>query len=117
MTKRTKKRARPASHLDTVATDREAARAAPPAPTPRPPTMAKAVKATFYLPAELMNELRAASRWLAGPPLFVAGVSELVQQAVSEKLEALARTHNAREPFAGRAPTTARRGRPGKRHG
>ncbi len=109
-----KKRALPADYLAGTVETREAAHAPTPAPAPAAEPQAQQ-KVTTYMPTALLLELRAASRALAGAPLFCAGPSELVQQAVAAHLAALAKKHNAGKPFADTAPTKALRGNPSYR--
>lgn len=117
--KTTKKKAAPkrlpADYLAGTVATREAAHAPPPAAAPaaEPPDREKM---TYYLPTALLRELRAASAELGGPPVYCHGPSQLVQQALTAHLAALAKQHNKGKPFVETARTTqVRRGRPPKR--
>ncbi len=71
----------------------------------------KPSKATFYLPPDLLAELRGASANL--PPIVIGGtLSALVQRALEHELEALRRKYNKSKPFS--ASGSGRRGRPPK---
>lgn len=73
-------------------------------------------KMTFYLPADLVNELRAASLELPPKQIGRRGLSSVAERALRRELEALRRDYHGGEPFPvgeGERPR-ARTGRPPK---
>ena len=67
----------------------------------------KAVKVTYNVPEELVEETRNAVKALSGPPLHLT-LSSLVESALRRELARLRTEHNGRRPFEG--PGTALRG-------
>ena len=71
----------------------------------------KRTKATFYLSARLLAELRSAS--VALPPRVIGGnLSALAERALTREVMALRRRHNGGRAFKARG--AVRRGRPPK---
>jgi len=76
-----------------------------PAPTrqtePIPVTMAEAgrkVRATFHVPAGLLEEMRDAVVALSGPPVRLT-LARLAEDALREHVESLKRAHNSGRAF------------------
>lgn len=65
------------------------------------------LKATYNVPADLVEETRNAVVALSGPPVRLT-LSGLVETALRRELERLRKAHNGGEPFSG--PGTALRG-------
>jgi len=89
-------------------TAKKRARAKSKAKAPQKPARSKA---TFDLPADLLQELRVAS---VSVPLRAIGgsMSGLVEIAIRHELEDLRRAYNKGRPFESDEPVKARRGRP-----
>ena len=79
---------------------------APAGTTPRPAERKASrppkVRATFHLPAALLDGLRDAVVALSGPPLRLT-LAGLAEDALREKLDTLQRKHNRGKPFPTRA--------------
>lgn len=113
-----------ASFGDRLATDRLEAEAkrppapeatTPPAPIVEPepePKQPPRAKLTLYLPAELVAEIRSAALHLAGPPHFVATLSDLLEDAIASRMLELRGEHNGGKPFP--EIPASRRLRPGR---
>ena len=74
---------------------------APAGTTPRPPEKAPRtpkVRATFHLPAALLDGLRDAVVALSGPPLRLT-LAHLAEEALRETLQELQKAHNRGKPF------------------
>lgn len=56
------------------------------------------IKASFYIPAELLDQCRDAVAFLAGPPLHLT-LAELAEGALREKLDRLQAEFNGGKPF------------------
>lgn len=69
-----------------------------PVSTPAPSTRRPKERATFHVPADLLEQARNAVYWLSGPPerLTLAG---LVERALAVELKRLHDQHNKGEPF------------------
>lgn len=76
---------------------RKTASAKQPEPEPEKPASQK-TRATFHLPAELVDEARDAVIALAGPPEHLT-LAALVERALRVELERLKRKHNGGAPF------------------
>lgn len=79
------------------------ARSAPPTRTPK-------VRATFHLPADLVDECRNAVVWLAGPQERLT-MARLAENALRSELDRLRRKHTKGKPFPERTEEL-RGGRP-----
>ena len=110
MKKSTKTKRRPTigeNPLDALLPVKAAAKAsrrglAPAGTTPRPPDKkvlrTPKVRATFHLPAALLDGLRDAVVALSGPPLRLT-LAHVAEAALREKLQALEKAHNRGKPF------------------
>jgi hypothetical protein len=56
------------------------------------------INASFYIPAELLDQCRDAVAFLAGPPLHLT-LAELAESALREKLDRLRSEFNGGKPF------------------
>ena len=56
------------------------------------------IKASFYVPSALVEECRDAVAFLAGPPLHLS-LSQLVEEAIREKLDRLKVEQHSGKPF------------------
>lgn len=76
---------------------------APKAAKASPELAAKAmhVRATFHLPADLLDEARDVVVALSGPPVRLT-LAGMVQNAIRSELERLRKAHNRGKPFARR---------------
>lgn len=68
------------------------------------------VRATFHLPAELVDECRNAVVWLAGPPARLT-MARLAEEALRRELDRLRKQHTKGKPFPKRSDDL-RGGRP-----
>ena len=68
------------------------------------------VRATFYLPADLMEELRNATVQLAGPPAFM-NLAKLAESAFLNELARIKKEYHEGKDFPQR-PQAVRTGRP-----
>jgi len=69
--------------------------AAPPVAPPRPD---RKVRATFHVPASVVEEARAAVIALAGPPVRLT-LARLVEEALREKLASLKQAYHRGKPW------------------
>ena len=97
--------ARPAPRSQRTPKTAERAEAGDQAPTK--------ARATFYLPADLLDRLRNAADALSGPPTR-ATVNATVADALAREVSRLERKHNGGDPFPAR-PGSLRPGRKGGR--
>jgi len=74
------------------------------------PSRPKKVRSTYHLPEDLVEELRNAALFLAGPPEFLT-LSGLVESALRREVERLRKKHHKGKPFPQR-PHDLRGGRP-----
>lgn len=65
---------------------------------PRPAAPARAVRATFHLPAALVDTAKNAAVALSGPPLRLT-LAGLVREALTRELERLQKTHHGGKPW------------------
>lgn len=65
-----------------------------------PASPSRLVKATYNVPAALVEETRNAVLSLSGPPVRLT-LSALVEAALRKELERLRKAHNEGEPFSG----------------
>jgi hypothetical protein len=91
-----------AAYLDGAITPRRKAppRAKPHASAPARP--AGKVRATFHLPAALVDEARNAVVALAGPPVRLT-LARLVEDGIRRELDRLRKAHHNGQPFPARA--------------
>ncbi len=68
------------------------------------------VRATFYLPADLLEELRNATVQLSGPPAFM-NLAKLAENAFRNELTRIKKEYNEGKDFP-RRPQAVRTGRP-----
>lgn len=78
--------------------------------TDRLPARAPKVRATFHLPADLVNECRNAVVWLAGPQERLT-MARLAENALRSELDRLQKKHTKGKPFPERTEEL-RGGRP-----
>jgi hypothetical protein len=95
-----------AAYLDGPANPRRKTTATASAPakrsTPAPARPAGKVRATFHLPAALVDEARNAVVTLAGPPVRLT-LARLVEDGIRRELDRLRKAHHDGKPFPARA--------------
>jgi hypothetical protein len=84
-----------------------------PAAASRGPAPGGKVRATYHLPADLVEEARGAVRQLCGPPLFLT-LAALVETGLRQELERLKKTHNKGKPWPRAAPLKGGRPKAGE---